>query len=272
MTGQYGKYVSNDKKIASLPDLKPGESHLDFGEVQNYLRRYGYLKPDAACEPRTLCKSTSGVLQEFQKFFRVDPTGEFDERTRTAMSAPRCGIPDFSELEARTIGPWDHGDLTFAFGNSTSQAVGDNAARSAIRSAFETWAETTAQLSFEETDPDGSPDIRVEWRVAADPDHSMVGGVLAHADFPPGFSIIVSGRPLPLHFDDTEHPWVVGAVVNSFDIETVALHEIGHCLGILHSNVAGSVMFPTISSNFTLRDPQPDDLVAVRRLYDPGEV
>jgi hypothetical protein len=69
------------------------------------------------------------------------------------------------------------------------------------------------------------------------------------------------------HFDDSEHQWVVGSVVNGFDIETVALHEIGHILGLQHSNVAGSVMFPTVSSNSTKRALTADDLGGVRELY-----
>jgi hypothetical protein len=72
------------------------------------------------------------------------------------------------------------------------------------------------------------------------------------------------------HYDDQEHTWVDGAVANGFDIETVALHEIGHCLGMLHTNVNGSVMFPSVSPNFTLRTLQPDDLAGIRDLYPTG--
>ena len=268
MASEYSTYISHADKIAKIPDLRLGEDHPDFGEVQNYLRRYAYLKPDASCVPGQLCEDTSRVLTDFQNFFGVEPSGLFDQPRRSAMSAPRCGMPDVSPLAASTTGPWDHTDLTFAFGNSTSQAVGDSAARTAIRNAFGTWSDVSGPLSFEEVDPDDDPDIRVEWRQAADPDHNMEGGVLAHAQFPPETPFNPSpARPLPLHFDEDEHTWVVGAVANAFDIETVALHEVGHCLGILHTNVNGAVMFPSVRSNFTLRDPQSDDRVAVRRLY-----
>lgn len=268
MPSEYSKFISHGDIIAKIPDLKPGEDHPDFGEVQNYLRRYAYLKPDESCEAGQLCKVTSRVLADFQEFFGVERTGAFDEPTRTAMSAPRCGMPDVSPLAASTTGPWDRANLTYAFGNSTSQAVGDAAARGAIRSAFQTWQDASGPLSFEEVDATGDPDILVEWRQAADPDHSMVGGVLAHAQFPPETPFNSSpDRPLPLHFDEEEHTWVIGAVANGFDIETIALHEIGHCLGILHTNVDGAVMFPRVNTNTTLRAPQPDDLTAVRALY-----
>lgn len=268
MSKQYARFISHADKIEKIPDLKVGEDHPEFGEVQNYLRRYAYMKPDGVCAHGKLCKETSVVLIEFQKFFGVEPTGEFDAPTRSAMSAPRCGMPDPSPLEASVTGPWKRSDLTFGFGNATSQAVGDDAARTAIRNAFNKWAEVSAPLSFSEVDLDNDPDILVEWRQAADPDHSMVGGVLAHAEFPPETPFNPSAsRPLPLHFDEEEHTWVIGEVANGFDIETIALHEVGHCLGILHTNVQDAVMFPRVSSNHILRAPQPDDLVAVRELY-----
>lgn len=95
----------------------------------------------------------------------------------------------------------------------------------------------------------------------------MVGGILAHADFPPGYSVVVKGLPLPLHYDDQEHKWVDGAVANSFDIETVGLHEFGHILGLAHSSVAGSVMYPSVSPNFLKRTLTGDDRDAIRNLY-----
>lgn len=124
-----------------------------------------------------------------------------------------------------------------------------------MRRAFATWAAAGVGLTFSEVAQNQNPDIVIEWRQAADPDHSMVGGVIAHADFPPGCSVIVINPPLPLHYDDQEHTWVDGAVANGFDIETVALHEIGHCLGMLHTNVNGSVMFPLVSPNFITYTP-----------------
>ena len=98
---------------------------------------------------------------------------------------------------------------------------------------------------------------------------SMVGGTLAHADFPPPCGVVTNTLPKPVHFDDSEHTWSDGAVANAFDIETVALHEIGHILGLGHTTVNGAVMFPTVKSNFTLRVLQNDDRDGIRSLYAP---
>ncbi|TXG64626.1 hypothetical protein EZV62_011620 [Acer yangbiense] len=52
------------------------------------------------------------------------------------------------------------------------------------------------------------------------------------------------------HYDADEQ-WAVGAAPNSFGLETVALHEIGHLLGLGHSEVEGAIMYPSISTGVT---------------------
>lgn len=42
-------------------------------------------------------------------------------------------------------------------------------------------------------------------------------------------------------------------------------HEIGHCLGLAHSDVAGAVM----QSSPGGATPQPDDIAAIQSLYGP---
>lgn len=252
--------------IQAIPDLTSGEIHPDLPQVQNYLKHYGYLEPEAPLSEQ-LDVPTTEALAEFQRRFNVGTPGTLDEPTREAMSLSRCGIPDVTDpLAFNTIGPFNRRELTFAFGPLSSQIAGITV-RDAVRRAFDSWAAAGVGLTFVEVTTNQNPDIVIEWRQAMDTDHSMVGGVLAHADFPPGFSIIVSALPLPLHFDDQEHTWVDGTVAGGFDIETVALHEIGHCLGMLHSTVSGSVMFPFISSQRESRTLQPDDLAGILHLY-----
>ena len=72
-------------------------------------------------------------------------------------------------------------------------------------------------------------------------------------------------------FFNSAFAWSTSAAgeAGRFDVETIALHEIGHILGLAHSNVNGSVMFPSVSSNFTKRALTQDDIDGVRSLY-PG--
>ena len=184
-----------------------------------------------------------------------------------------CGV-GCGEVQARVIGPWNDPTLSFGFGTMRGDIFagpGKNipeAWKDAVRAAFQTWTAAHEAVSFTEADTD--LDILVEWRPTNDPDipGGMRGGTIAHADFPPGYSIITQTLPLPLHFDNGgEHKWVVRARPGAFDIETVALHEVGHLLGLAHSAVRGSVLFPTVRQNFLLRELQWDDYVALGRLY-----
>jgi hypothetical protein len=184
------------------------------------------------------------------------------------MTTARCALPDALNgvaFSARCA--WDRPNLTYAFGPGTNDTAGTSEF-SAVRAAFASWA-SVAPLTFTEVGAGGGPDVMIDWRNANDPDLSMVGGTLAHADFPPDCDVVTNTLPKPVHFDDSEHTWSIGAVFNAFDVETVALHEIGHIIGLQHSSVNGAVMFPTVSSNFTLRVLQPDDIAGVQSLYAP---
>ncbi|WP_321474218.1 matrixin family metalloprotease [uncultured Paludibaculum sp.] len=262
------------KTIEPFPAVKAaraiskGQEDPGFQPVQEYLQRFGYLRANSF-QTNRLDDATAEALAQFQQMHGLAKTGAFDEQTRAAMATHRCGMPDLTSGVAFSIRcSWPNPNLTFAFEDGTND-IGGAGEFQAVRNALATWA-AAAPLTFTEVARHQNPDVAVDWRPANDPDHSMVGGVLAHADFPPGCSIITDGLPKPLHFDDSENQWVVGAVSGGFDVETVALHEFGHILGLQHSNVAGSVMFPTVSSNFTKRALTADDLGGIHQLYPAG--
>jgi hypothetical protein len=53
-----------------------------------------------------------------------------------------------------------------------------------------------------------------------------------------------------------------------FDMDGIMVHEVGHVIGIGHSNVAGATMYPTVSScNFNNRTLEADDRAAMTDLY-----
>jgi hypothetical protein len=55
---------------------------------------------------------------------------------------------------------------------------------------------------------------------------------------------------------------------SEFDIEGIMVHEVGHVIGIGHSNVSGATMYPTVSScNTANRSLEPDDVAAKNDLY-----
>jgi len=84
------------------------------------------------------------------------------------------------------------------------------------------------------------------------------GGILAHTFAPPPIS------PEPLagdsHFDDAE-TWRIGS---DFDVFSIALHELGHSLGLAHSDDPTAVMYPYYRIWTGL---QPSDKAAILLLY-----
>ncbi|KAH7162299.1 Matrixin-domain-containing protein [Dactylonectria estremocensis] len=210
---------------------------------------------------------TETALRVFQTFFKLEVDGIFGPKTKEVMTACRCGVSDVLDpVDLQVFGSWKHRDLTFCFGKQSTQLSADIFKAATIR-AMTTWTNAGVGLSFTEVASDQNPDIFIEFRQANDPDHSMVGGVAAHADFPPGYSLIVKTTPLPLHFDDEEPRWADGAVIGALDVETIGLHELGHILGLKHSEVLGAVMYPIVYENGMNRKLAADDLRSIRNLY-----
>jgi hypothetical protein len=92
------------------------------------------------------------------------------------------------------------------------------------------------------------------------------GRVLAQAYFPDDVNPArIAGD---VKFDSAE-PWEVGNARGNraFDLVWVAVHEIGHALGLDHSNVAGSVMYPSASASQQFTSLSSSDVTAIQRLY-----
>jgi hypothetical protein len=53
-----------------------------------------------------------------------------------------------------------------------------------------------------------------------------------------------------------------------YDLDGVMVHEVGHVIGLGHSNVAGATMFPSVSAcNFNNRTLEADDIAGKNALY-----
>jgi hypothetical protein len=62
--------------------------------------------------------------------------------------------------------------------------------------------------------------------------------------------------------------WSVNPVGNQFDIQSVATHELGHAVGLGHSNQAGAVMYPSIMAGSTAnRTLHADDIAGCQAIY-----
>ena len=138
-----------------------------------------------------------------------------------------------------------------------------------INSAIGTWL-SAADIHFKWVSDNGvnfnDPSAVGDIRIGA---HVFDGqwNILAHAYFPPPNGITAAGD---LHFDEDE-AWATSGVdpdtpfVN-LDVQTVALHELGHSLGLDHdSTVYSDVMFGAY--NGIKRSLSPNDKTYITRIY-----
>ncbi|HGY90042.1 MAG TPA: matrixin family metalloprotease [Planctomycetes bacterium] len=62
--------------------------------------------------------------------------------------------------------------------------------------------------------------------------------------------------------------WATNPNFSQFDIESVAVHEFGHALGMAHSDVVGATMYPSVSAgNIQNRTLEADDIAGVQSIY-----
>jgi len=164
--------------------------------------------------------------------------------------APRSdGAARYSLVER-----WDKNDLTYFIHNCPSTVACD-VAHQAIHQAFDMWDDISA-INFSEVSNVSDADIELRWTLN-DPDFGTRGDTLAFAYFPDYGGDI--------YFDDAER-WTVFDGGDT-DLFVVAAHEIGHAIGIDHSDDTNSIMFPYSGGVSVLGS---DDIEAIHRLYGPA--
>ena len=127
----------------------------------------------------------------------------------------------------------------------------------AVRSAFQRWQEAGVPVRFNLDADSGSAEVRVQWRIQFegersgqtdlqwDEDGHLTGGVVTLATFD------AKGQPFAPD-----------------DVRVLALHEIGHLIGLDHSPDPGDIMY----AQPKVRDLSPRDIRTASLLYDlaPG--
>jgi hypothetical protein len=177
----------------------------------------------------------------------------FDELPSKANQS--SAIADYQAISA-----WDKKNITYAFTGGTAQLSGDTEFE-VIDRAFALW-DAQIPLSITRIADPSTADIVISWEVGDHGDGDPFDGpgdVLAHASFPNPYD----KSQVFLHFDDEER-WVDSASQN-VDLETVAAHEIGHTLGLAHSDDPNALMFPSYSGPHRSLDQ--DDIAGIQSIY-----
>ena len=151
-----------------------------------------------------------------------------------------CGVVDAGadSLHVQTFGApggrWSRGALKYSispaganFANPSGTAPTNPAA--VIAAAFAKWQSVSLYFSFTQVGVNSGEDIRVVFgNAGVDPSFGQPGGVLASAGYPERGNV---------QFDSAES-W------SAANLLPTALHELGHCLGLSHSDDPASLMYP----------------------------
>ncbi|XP_055346365.1 matrix metalloproteinase-14-like [Paramacrobiotus metropolitanus] len=239
-------------------------------QASQYLTRYGYLKPVAQISSQAFFSYSSIVeaLKAFQKFAGLEQTGEMDTATMEVMNLPRCGVPDILSHNTTSVdrrvkrfslqgSKWSTTDLSYNIARYT-QDLERSLIDLEIGRAFKVWSEFTP-LTFNHK-RNGPVHIELLFATGDHGDGQPFDGpgkTLAHAFFPQFGGDV--------HFDDDEG-WTLSSY-NGVNLLQTAAHEIGHALGLEHSEVQGALMAPFYRGyKPTLRLAE-DDIAAIQALY-----
>ncbi|XP_076892853.1 metalloendoproteinase 3-MMP-like [Bidens hawaiensis] len=270
----------------NLSGCRSGQTVAGISKLKNYFHYFGYLNSFNQTGNFTdnFDDSLESAVKNYQKNFNLNTTGTLDEETMKQILKPRCGVADIingsSTMNSGKFTPFgkysvahysffpgaprwrpSQRELTYAF--DPRNQLSDDVKR-VFTNAFARWSEWTP-LTFRNISQYNAADLKIGFYSGEHGDGESFDGVLgtlAHAFAPP------AGL---LHMDSAE-TWIINDVfasglASAMDLESVAVHEIGHLLGLGHSSVEEAVMFPTISSGVRKVELARDDVDGIQELY-----
>ncbi|XP_022095537.1 matrix metalloproteinase-18-like [Acanthaster planci] len=269
----------------------PPSNVASRARLYEFLEKYGYfdnLPSKTEGKPPTADEQREAIVS-MQRMAGIPTTGELDEKTAEILRKSRCGVkdgnprdivkrPDQDQRERRysVLGDpykWmDKTDLTYKVMNYPGENSPDltrEQVDQGIHAAFKVWSDVTP-LTFTEIHSDDA-DIRILFggrahtRVPGDPPFDGPGGTLAHAFTPNSGWGETDGD---VHLDDDET--FTEGVFRGTNLFYTLAHEIGHALGMFHSDVSDSLMWPYDRGYIPDFKLPEDDILGIQALYGPN--
>ncbi|XVE68009.1 hypothetical protein DITRI_Ditri09bG0033800 [Diplodiscus trichospermus] len=261
------------KSLQSLLGAQRGYTFKGLNQIKQYLRAFGYYPKDIELTD-DFDDLLESALKIYQKQYCHEVTGRVDSDTVKEISIPRCGVQDIFNNSSDHVKfemvanytffdgmpRWNKRELTYTF-RSSAQVISFQQSRPVIARAFQRWAAVT-NFTFREAPIFTQADIVLGFHRLFHWDRYPFDGpgrVLAHAFAPE------DGR---LHYDADEN-WSTSDPIriNQIDLESIAVHEIGHILGLGHSRDPTAVMFASYRPGTIKRNLGQDDIDGIQALY-----
>jgi len=259
--------------------LRLGTSGEDVAVLHAFLTKSGYfpndgllrlypawrpIVEDAPRDPRVFDENTLRAVEAYQRNSGMPVTGEIDPGVLARFAERSCGVPDgiprIDPSEKFAIyGSWGTHEIGWALTNTDGDLRID-VARAELTSAFAMWA--------------GETDLTFVERGANDANTQLI---LTFTNTPGGFPAQTFPHPFPNPLVPNQkmiafHPsitWTTGPsgppMSGILNFQSVALHEIGHGLGLDHSNRVDAKMHFTAPGGLNLF---PEDRIAISIVYD----
>ncbi|KAL2238586.1 UNVERIFIED_CONTAM: Metalloendoproteinase 1 [Sesamum indicum] len=263
--------------LKTLIGARKGTTSKGIPQLKKYLSRLGYMNDNNHTTPANQTNDFFDdklelAIKRYQTFFKLTVNRIMDDNTVTQMSRPRCGVPDFNLntsnelflqiptsashytfLPNKPTWPRTKRNLTYSF-----PVIARRDVYPAIEHATELWA-FFSSFKFSYTQNYDRADIKISFQYGNHGDGYPFdgrGGILGHA-LPPTIGI--------LHYDADEN-WVNGETPGAFDLQTIGLHELGHILGLGHTNDVRAIMYPNMDPGVRKVLGQ-DDMDGIKALY-----
>ncbi|KAB1209088.1 Metalloendoproteinase 1 [Morella rubra] len=263
----------NQKKLAfecskNLRGYRHGKKIKDIHDLKKYLEHFGFLNYgclNTHTNDNDFDEFLESAVKTYQHNYHLNVSGTLDTQTVSKMTMLRCGVADiingtnwmhygkkrhdyrhgllhtvshYSFFKDSPKWPASQYHLTYGVLQSTPVEAIDPVAR-----AFKTWA-AYSQFTFSQAETLADAKIKIRSERMDHRDGNPFDG--AHGILALAFSP-TNGR----FRYNVDEQWSVGAKPCVVELETVALHEIGHHLGLEHNSIKEAIMYPLIDDGAT---------------------
>lgn len=242
-------------KISKVFDLAV-KNEANIKKTIDYLVRFGYLNTN---QENTLEDVLAAVVK-LHTLAGLKSTDIISGKTLTLMSLPRCSLMDNEVESATNLNKWGTNKLTYCI-NSRDSDMSAQEWDACFKQAFNNWSDV-CNLTFTQVSSVNQANLIINIGQGRQDDFDGPSGVLAWFQLPSSSNY--SGR-LEGKFDANE----LWGINRGILLVNVACHEIGHALGLTHSNISSALMAPFYSPSISKPQSNDDISRAIARYGNP---